>query len=389
MKLVPLSYNVRSLFVRRSSTLLTIVSIAATVAVLAGVLSLRSGFQSLFADGGRTDLAVFLRPGATSEGESAFSHDRVDQLVKSLGEIAVDDAGRPLASAETFLALRLRKLDGGETNVPIRGVQPRTFDLRAHEIRFVAGRPFAQGQDEIVVGSGLVERMRGCRLGDVLVVNTTPFHVVGVFENDGPFDSEIWGDAERMMEALERRNYSRVIAQIVPGTDMEALAERLADDKNVPAKVLTERDYLLSQTTNLTLTLSWLGWGLASIMGIAAVFTGMNTMLAALTARSHEIGILLSMGFRPFAIFFSFLFEAVLLSLLGGVLGCVLALPLHGIRTGTTNFDTFTEVAFAFRVTPDVLVQAVLFALALGLVGGAWPSWRAARLAPTHALRRG
>lgn len=389
MKLVPLSYNVRSLFVRRSSTLLTIVSIAATVAVLAGVLSLRSGFQSLFADGGRTDLAVFLRPGATSEGESAFSHDRVDQLVKSLGEIAVDDAGRPLASAETFLALRLRKLDGGETNVPIRGVQPRTFDLRANEVRFVAGRPFAQGQDEIVVGSGLVERMRGCRLGDVLVVNTTPFHVVGVFENDGPFDSEIWGDAERMMEALERRNYSRVIAQIVPGTDMEALAERLADDKNVPAKVLTERDYLLSQTTNLTLTLSWLGWGLASIMGIAAVFTGMNTMLAALTARSHEIGILLSMGFRPFAIFFSFLFEAVLLSLLGGVLGCVLALPLHGIRTGTTNFDTFTEVAFAFRVTPDVLVQAVLFALALGLVGGAWPSWRAARLAPTHALRRG
>jgi ABC-type antimicrobial peptide transport system permease subunit len=386
---VPLSYNVRGLFVRRTSTILTVIGIGATVAVLAGVLALQQGFATLFAESGREDIAVFLRPGATSEGESAFQRSRADILVKSTDEIAQDESGRPLASAETYLAVRLRKLDGGETNVPIRGVEQMSFDLRGEDVRIAEGRRFLPGTDEVVVGRSLTSRIRGCAVGEVIVLNTTPFRVVGVFDHDGPFASEIWGDVERMMGALERPVYSRVIARLRPDADLAALTERLESDKQVPAKVLSEREYLTGQTAILSGILIGLGAFLALVMGTAAVFTGTNTMLAALSARTHEIGVLLSIGFRPLSIFTSFVRESLLLGLLGGIVGTLLVIPLNGVRTGTTNFQTFTEVAFAFRVTPTVLATAIAFAVLLGLLGGAWPAWRAARLEPTEAMRRG
>jgi putative ABC transport system permease protein len=204
MAFVPLSYNVRSLRVRKASTVLTVFGIASTVAVLAGLLALQQGFAAMFAAQGREDLVVLLRPGAGSEGESAFGREDADILVKSVPEIAGDAEGRPLAAAELYLAVRRRKLDGGETNVPIRGVQPASFALRGGDVRVVEGRRFAPGTDEVIVGRALVDRIRSCRLDDVLVVNTTPFRVVGVFDSEGAFRSEIWGDADRLMEALDR-----------------------------------------------------------------------------------------------------------------------------------------------------------------------------------------
>jgi len=388
MALVPLTYNLRSLFARRSSTLLTVFSVAATVAVLAGVISLQQGFQTLFAERGREDLAVLLRPGATSEGESSFPRDRAEILIKESPEFALTDDGRPLASGELFLAVRRFKESGGETNVPIRGVQPMTFAIHGDDLRITEGRGFEPGADEVIVGRGLVGRIRDCHVGDVLQLNTTPFRVVGIFESKGAFESEIWGDADRMMEALQRNGFSRVIATLTDPSELAPLAERLATDKRVPAKVLSEREYLTSQTSALSATLLLLGLFLALVMGTAAVFTGTNAMLSAITTRTHEIGILLSLGFRPWAVFLSFLLEAILLGLLGGALGCLVVLPLNGVRTGTMNFQTFTEFAFAFRATPTVLATSIGFALFLGIVGGAWPAWRAARLTPTQALRR-
>jgi ABC-type antimicrobial peptide transport system permease subunit len=308
--------------------------------------------------------------------------------VKSRPEIEVDDAGRPLAGPELYLAVRLRKTDGGETNVPIRGVTEATFRIRGGGIRIVDGGNFRPGEDEVIVGRPLTQRIRGARIGDVIRLNTTPFRVVGVFEADGPFDSEIWGDLDRMSEALQRPDYSRVIARLVPGTDIAKLATSLENDKQVPAKVMTERAYLESQTGALSSVLEFLGVFLAVVMGTAAVFTGTNTMLSAISARTHEVGILVSLGYRPLAIFLGFLFEALLLGGLGGIAGCLMVIPLNGVRTGTTNFQTFTEVAFAFRVTPPVLLIAVLFAVTLGVVGGTWPAWRAARMTATRALRR-
>jgi ABC-type antimicrobial peptide transport system permease subunit len=209
-----------------------------------------------------------------------------------------------------------------------------------------------------------------------------------VFEHKGGYRSEIWGDADRMMEALQRPGFNRMLARLEPGTDVAALAARLKDDLRAPALVKDERQYLTSQTGRLSGFLAFIGVALALIMGTAAVFTGTNAMLSAIAARTHEIGILLATGFRPWAVFVSFLFEAAVLGLLGGVLGCLIVLPLQGMKTGTTNFQTFTEVAFAFSVSPMVMAVSVTFAIALGLVGGAFPAYRAARLRPTQALRR-
>ena len=387
MALVPLSYNLRSLRVRKSSTLLTIISVGATVAIFAGVLALQQGFETLFRDSGRADISIFLRPGAVSEGESGIPPQKCEVLKKSLPEIAVAD-GVPLASAESFLAVRRRKMGGGETNVPIRGVEQMTFKIREGELEVVEGRRFSAGTDEVIVGEKLVGRIQGCELGETIWLNTTPFKVVGVFAHDGPFASEIWGDVKRMADALERPYYQRVVAVVRSDTDFEALAARMSDHKEVPAKVMDERSYYVTQTQALSGVLRGLGTFLAIIMGMAAAFTATNTMLAALSSRSHEIGILLSVGFRPFAIFLSFLFEAILLGLAGGVVGVFFAFLVNGVETGTTNFRTFTEIAFAFRVTPEVLTQSVLFSLALGLLGGAWPAWRAARMRPVEALRR-
>lgn len=404
--LLPLSYNVRSLFVRKSATLLTVLGIGATVAIVSGVLALQQGFQTMFTGGGRDDVAVFLRPGATDEGSSQFSRDRGLSLIKKLPEIEIGEHG-PKAAMEAYLAVLLSPTRGGLTNVPLRGVQPATFDIRAGEVRIVEGRTFAPGNDELIVGRRLVGHIEGCRIGEVIQLNKTPFHVVGVFEHEGQFAGEIWGDLDRLLSAMGRYGPNRVIAKLVPGTEIGAvdpmdllfndnppdpkpgsLAERLKNDPEVPATVLTEKQFLASQTVMLTFMLFGLGLGLAVIMGLAAVFTATNTMLSAIAARTHEIGILLAMGFRPVPIFLSFMLEAVLLGLIGGLVGCVLALPFNGIKAGTMNFQTFTEMAFAFRVTPLVLVVAVLFSLVLGLLGGAWPAWRAARMRPTQAMRR-
>jgi putative ABC transport system permease protein len=329
------------------------------------------------------------------------------KLIKSVPEIEVGPRG-PLASMEAYLAVLLEPSRGGLTNVPLRGVQPATFEIRADELRIVEGRNFAPGSDELIVGSRLVGRIANCHLDGLIVLNKTAFRVVGVFEHPGQFGGEIWGDLDRLLATMGRYGPNRVIAKLRPGTEIGApdpmqamfsdeppepepgsLAARLLKDTEVPAKIYSEEQFLASQTVMLTFMLTGLGLALAVIMGLAAVFTATNTMLSALAARTHEIGILLAIGFRPFPIFLSFLFEALVLGLIGGFAGCVLALPFNGVRAGTMNFQTFTEMAFAFRVTPFVLGVAISFALTLGLLGGAWPAWRAARLKPTAALRQG
>jgi putative ABC transport system permease protein len=406
MALVPFSYNTRTLFVRRSATLLTVLGIGATVAVLAGVLALQQGFSRLFSDGGREDVAVFLRQGSTSEGDSAFTLERAQILMKTVDVFDTNAEGKPLVVAESFLAVRREKRDGGETNVPVRGTEPIAFEIFGGDVKLIEGRMFKPGADEVIVGRKLVDRVKDCEIGDVITFNVTPFRVVGVFDHDGPFSSEVWGDRERINSALQRPVMNRVIGRVKKGTEigynpplsfmggdkkpteLTGLAAQLDKDVQVPCRVMNERQYLESQTLMLSSVLRVLGFTLAVIMGIAAVFTATNTMLAALAARTREIGILLALGFRPLAIFTSFMLEAILLGLLGGAVGCLLVLPINGVKTGTMNWQTFTEVAFAFKVTPEVLITAVTFSLILGLLGGTWPALRAALMRPTHAMRR-
>ncbi len=390
MALVPLQYNVRSLWQRRGATLLTILSIGATVAVIAGMLCLQQGFVGVQTQGGRTDLAICLRPGAKSEGESGFDLERARSVLKETPEFATGANGAPLAAAESFLAVSLPKTTGGVTNVPLRGVQPATFAIHGDDVRILpGGRNFTPGTDEVIVGSAIGKQLQNCDVGDVLVVNLARFRVVGVFDARGSYRSEIWGDVDRMRQALKTEHYNRIVAVLKPGVTAKQLHERLENDPRAPAKVVDEPTYLADQTGMLSGLLIVMGSFLGVLMGIGAVFTGTNSMLSLVAARTHEIGILLATGFRPWAIFVSFLCEAALLGLCGGIAGCLMVLPLHGMETGTTNFETFTAIAFPFQLTFTVVAVAVCVAVLLGLIGGAFPAWRAARLTPTQALRRG
>lgn len=388
MALVPISYSLRSLFVRASSTMLSVLAIGATVAVLAGMLSLGEGFSTMFQERGRTDLAIFLRKGATSEGESGLSNAQCQILTKEVAEVARNADGEPMASAELFLAMLLDRYEGGKTNVSLRGVQQMSFEIHGEDLQILEGRKLEAGADELMVGAAITDRIRDCRVGDVLRINTVPFRIVGTFEGKGGYRSEIWGDLDRLSDALERPIRSRVIARVEPGTDIDAIQERYGTDLRIQPAVKSERDYLGSQTGMLENTFFWSGMFLAVIMGVGALFTGVNSMLSSIGARTHEIGILKAIGYKPGAILLSFLFEAVLLGLLGGAVGCALVLPLQGLQFGTMN-ATFSEVVFGFQTTPFVLITSVVFSAMLGLVGGLVPAWRASRMTPTQALRRG
>jgi putative ABC transport system permease protein len=386
--LLPLRYSLRNVAVRRASALLTMLGIALTVAVFAGVLALREGFQSLYRSRGDPDIAIYMRPGASSEGESVIRREDAEVLVKSRPEVAKDAGGRPLAAAETYLAVYLEKKGGGGlTNVPLRGIQPMSLELMDDHVELVAGRWLEFGSDEVVVGEPLLERMEGAQIGDTITLNITPFKVVGVFHHDGAQAGEIWGDVERMMEALDRPFYQRVVARVVPGTDFAALAEEMEGDVRVPSKVQAEPAYLAAQTTFLSGTLNFLAYFLTIVMGASAVLGAVNTMLASVAARTHEIGVLMAVGYRRFAVFLTFLFEAALIGLLGGAAGVLMVLPFDGLQTGLTNFNTFTDVSFAFEVSPSLIGTAFGLSFVLGLVGGTLPAWRASRLVPVEALR--
>jgi ABC-type lipoprotein release transport system permease subunit len=387
--LLPLRYSVRNAIVRKSSAVLTVCGIALTVAVFAGVLSLRAGFRSVYQPRGDENIAIYMRPGASSEGESAIRLEQAEILVKERPEIALNAEGQPLAAMETFLAVYMEQVQGGKVNVPIRGIQPRSLELMGDAVTLLRGRWMQWDSDEIVVGQPLTERMQSARIGDTVLLNLTPFKVVGVFEHNGAQNGEVWGDVNRMMAALDRPFYQRVIARVVDGTDIAALDKELRNHKRTPMQVQSERDYLFGQTRALSFQLAFLAGFLTLIMGASAVLGAMNTMLAAVAARTHEIGVLLSLGYGRIAIFLTFLLESAFMGFLGGIAGVALTLPFDGMGTGLGNFNTFTDVSFEFTLTPELVGMSVGLAFFLGLLGGALPALRAARLSPVDALRGG
>jgi ABC-type antimicrobial peptide transport system permease subunit len=389
MRLVPWAYPLRSLAVRWSSALFSALGIAMVVAVLCGVFALHNGFATLFVATGSDDVIVFLRPGATSEGESGFPFDRTQKIKKEVSAIALDDLGRPLAAAESYLALFLDRADGqGQVNAPIRGVEEASFLLHGDRLKIVQGRKFHFGSNEIIVGGPLSRRLKNCTVGSKLLVNTTEFDVVGIFEYDGAYRSELWGDVVNIQQALDRDILQRVVARIKPGTDVAALAKVIENDPQYGSEVKTERGYFESQTVALGDTLVFLGVFLTAVLGAAAVLGATNTMLASIGARTREVGILRAIGFREGSVLIAFLIEAALIGLVGGLLGCLIVLPLNGLETGTMNWNSFTDTSFAFRVDAPLLAIAVGIAMLLGILGGLVPAWRASRLPPVEALRR-
>ncbi len=308
---LPIGYSARNLTVRRSSTALTAIGIALTVGVFTGVVALYQGFVDLYRPRGSESAGIYLRPGASSEGESGVTREQANIIIKGADEIAKNANGEPLAAAEVYLAVYMNKLSGGRTNVPLRGVQRMSLELHASgNLDLLEGQWPTWGANEVVVGAGITGRIENCRVGDTIRLNLTDFKVVGMFEHDGMYRGEIWGDAENMMTALERPVFQRIIAECKPGTDFETLGATYRDNKQTPLKFISEREYLSSQTTMLGPTLLYLAGGLIVIMGTAAILGAIITMLATVTARTHEIGVLLAIGFPRGSVFRAFLMES-------------------------------------------------------------------------------
>jgi len=384
---IPIAYNLRNLRQRPASTLATALGIALVVAILIGALALANGFQAAMIETGSTENAIVLRTGADSEISSAVTRDGAN-IVRALPEVAMGADGRPLVSPEMVVVMSLRRQgQTGSSNVVLRGVDPEAFRLR-DKVKVTEGRMFTPGTDEIIVGDRIAKRFAGCRLGDKLRFNRHDFVVVGHFSSGGSgFESEIWGDNGVLLPASGRDVFQSVTFRMRDPATFAALKKRLENDPRLGVQVMTERGWYASQSQLLAGVIRVAGIFLTLIMAIGAIFGAMNTMYAAVGARTREIATLMVLGFSPWAVRWSFVMESVLLSLVGGVLGCILALPINAITTSTTNWSSFSEVAFAFRVTPTAMVVGIIFAVAMGFVGGLLPAFRAGRQSLSSGLR--
>ena len=387
--MIPVKYNVRSLFVRKANTLMTIVSIATVVLVYVGVLALGAGLRVAFTASGDDSTVIVLRDGANSEMESYFATE-THRILASMPGVARDAEGEPLASGETITLQILERPDGSETNALLRGVEEDAFALRPY-IRITEGRRFEPGQTEIIVGDRLVGEAGELELGSDIELGRFTFTVVGIFDSGGSsYGSEIWGTVQEFGDSFRRQNYyssTRVMAES-PAL-VEALIEEIESSQQINVSARDETSYFEAQSDASSAMFLILGNLIAAMMGFGACFAAANTMYAQVAARGKEIATLRVLGFRRRTILSVFVLEAAVLGLAAGALGALLALPLNGLSAGTTNFMTFSEVRFMLRTTPDVLGSGVLVATLTAVIGGFFPALSASRAPITNLLREG
>ena len=384
---LPLSYNVRNVLNRPVSTLTTAVGIGLTVTIFIGALALGEGFKASLVSTGKPDNAIVLRKGADSEISSGLSRDAAN-ILRSLNGVATGPDGAPMVSAELVVVTNKERVgQSGSSNLTVRGVDLAATKVRG-DVRITEGRMFRAGSDEVIVGRRIAPRFANCRVGDHIRFQQREFTVVGQFSAEGSmFESEIWGDAAVLMPALDRDGFQTVVFRMRDPSQFDRLKREIESDPRLEAQCQRELSFYAAQSEFFTHLVVGIGVFITLIMAVGAVFGAANTMFAAVGARTREIATLLVLGFTPGAITLSFMIESVFLSLLGGVIGCLLALPINGITTSTTNFSSFSELAFAFRVTPQTLLAGLIFAGALGLVGGVLPAWRAGRQTLAQSLR--
>jgi putative ABC transport system permease protein len=381
------SYNLRSMIVRKATAAMTAGGIAMVVAVFVMTLAIAQGFRATLVASGSPQNAIVLRKGATAETVSAVLRPDVP-LIESLPQIARDPNGRPLSSSELVVIIALpRQTDNQPANVPVRGVSPRAFAVR-DTLKLVEGRAFTPGTREINVGRLAVGRFKGLTLGSDVKFGATTWKVAGIFTaDDAAFESEIWGDVDLMMPAFQRDGYQSMTVRLADPSMFDSFKAAVEGDPRLHLVPQREQDYYAEQSRALTTVIRVFGAFVTLILSIGAMFGAMNTMYAAVAYRTREIGTLRALGFSRFRIVTAFLAESIALAMVGGVVGCILALPVHGLSTGTTNFTSFSEVAFKFRITPGLMVGGLLFAAVMGAVGGLLPAIRAARIPVARALR--
>ena len=385
---IPVIYNLRSVRARWTSAIVAILGIAGTVSVFVAMMSLARGFKMTLVSSGSTQNAMVRRAGSTSEIDGAVSLEQV-KVIEDAPGLARSDEGPLLSPEVVVIAAFPLKSGGTDANVQVRGVSPMVLRVRDN-VKMVAGRFFQPGLNELVVGSHAATSYQGLGLGDTIKFGGGTWKVVGVFDAGGAaFDSEVWADAHVVSQVYHRPEnvFQSVTVHLTSPGALDTFKDALTADPRMTVEVDRERDYYDRQSQTLTTLIVVLGTIVAVVMGIGAVFGALNTMYSAVAERSREIATMRALGFGAASVVFSFLIEALLISFLGGLLGCLLVIPLNGLTTGTMNFQTFTYLAFAFRVTPELLLGGIAFALFMGLVGGVPPAIRAARQPVSVALR--
>lgn len=381
-------FNLGTVRQRRGSAITAIVGIAGVVAVLVAVLSIAMGIVTMARQSAAPRNVIVMRSGSDTEMTSGLTGDEAKIIAEAPG-IERSETG-PLASSELFVIINLPKRSTGtDANVPLRGVVPEAFAVR-EALEIVAGRMFEWGLNEVVVGVGAAREFSGLELGAQIEVGQDRWSVVGLFEaNGGIAESEIWGDAAVLQSAYRRgNNFQSVYAKLESERSFQQFKDSLTTDPRLNVKVQTETDFYASQTTQMYRLISGLGSLVAALMGLGALFGALNTMYTAVSSRTREIATLRALGYRSGPVIAAVLTESLVLATIGGAVGGGLAyLAFDGLRTSTLNFSSFSQITFAFNVTPVLLLQGILYALSIGLVGGLFPALRAARLSIASALR--
>lgn len=380
-------YNLRTIPERKGSALTTAAGIAGVVLVLVGVLAIAAGFKRALTSSGSKEVAVVLRAGTDTEMNSGLSREST-RLISDAPGVARGAAG-PLASAELFVIINLPKRSTGtDANVPLRGVSPASFEVRGN-IQIVEGRKFETGKNEIIVGTGAARAFAGLDLGREIEIGANRWKVVGIFSGGGgSAESEIWCDADVLQPVYHREDFQSVYARLNSPSSFTRFKDALTTDPQLKVKVVTLDEFFAEQSTMVTEFITTIGVAIAAMMAVGALFAALNTMYGAVAARTREIATLRALGFGAVPIVTSVLAESIALALFGGALGAGAAwLAFDGYQASTINWQTFSQVTFAFAVTPRLLLQAILWAAALGLLGGLFPAIRAARLPIAAGLR--
>jgi putative ABC transport system permease protein len=380
--------NLRTLPSRLGSSMVAIIGIAGVVIVFVSVLSISAGFEAAMSGTGSKDRALILRQGSDTEMTSGLEGTETRILKEAPG--ILHEGGQPLVSAELYVIVDLpKKTTGTGANVPMRGIEPPAMKVRG-EASIVEGRMFRFGSDEVIVGLGASRQYQNLNVGDTLVTGQNRWKVVGLFEADGGVaETEIWCDVQTLQSVYRRTNsFSLMLAKLDSPESLETIQAWTAKNPQVKVDVHRESDYYSSRSRIMTSLVNGLGFGIATLMAIGAVFGAVLTMYTAVASRSREIATLRALGFNSLSVVVSVLAESMVLGAIGGFVGALGAyLAFDGFQTSTMNFQTFSQVAFAFRVTPALFLTGLVYALAIGLVGGLFPAVRAARLPISKALR--
>ena len=386
---IPFVYNLRSVTQRPVSTALTALGIGLVVAVFVAMLALANGFVAALVKTGSADNVLLLRRGADSELSSGIPREAIS-IISASPHIATGTDGRPLVSPETYIVINILRAGGGPfdvANVVARGVSDKAFDVRRN-IRIIEGRHFASGQSEICVGSKLKGRFANIDVGNTLRVANRDWKVVCRFTAEGSsFESEIWGENEQFQNVFRGQGFQDVAFRLKDPAAFDEAKRAFLADQRIQVDAHRESEFYASQSALLGNILRFLAIMITAIMAVGAVFGAVNTMYAAVSSRTSEIAVLLTLGFHPRSVLASFLAESAIIAFLGGIIGCLLALPINGVVTSTTNWASFSEIAFAFRVTPALLLAGLTFAVVMGVVGGFFPARRASRMPVVQALR--